>query len=102
MMMMWRIRRCLQGLADPFRKDIRAEIENDLFPSPVPDDPVFSPEGLAHGQGRFGDFLEKKMGIIAAVDVPGRDFRLSGYLSRVSGKRGPVVETGANAGQCLL
>ena len=64
-----------KGLPNPFRHDIRAEIEDGLPDALPPLDPVFAAEGFPDGEGRLGDLLQKIVGIGAAVDVPRRHLR---------------------------
>ena len=47
-----------------------------FFPSFSDFDAVLAAQGLADGEGRFGDLLEKEMGVVAAVDIPRRDLGL--------------------------
>ena len=64
-----------QGRMDPCRHDVVSEIERNLLFTAFPfTNPVLAQQGLVDGIDRFVDFLQKKMGIGAAVDVPGRHF----------------------------
>ncbi len=56
-------------------------------------DTVFAPQGLFHGQGRVRDFLQEKVGIPFAVDIPRGDLGLLDlFIADLTGV--PVVTGG--------
>ena len=87
-----------ERLPNALREDVRTEIEGGALPAPFPFDPVFAEQGLPDGVGRFGNLLHEVVGVVAAIDVPGRDLRPPHRLAS-EGQRRPVVEEPPNAGR---